>query len=243
MTPWHTGRMCAFDLETTGLDTETARIVTACVALVGGGQPAQRSTWLADPGIDIPAEASAVHGITTEQARAEGSPAVEVVKAITEVLAGAVAEGVPVVALNARYDLTTLDRECRRHGVLPLVDDVVAPQLRVIDPFVIDKALDPYRRGKRTLTALCEHYRVQLDGAHDAGADAVAAARVAWRQGQISRLAAMSLDELHEAQVGWAADQAASLAAYFQRTPGKEHQAAEVRGEWPLVPFKSGEEV
>lgn len=34
---WHTGRLAAFDLETTSPNPDDARIVTACVAFVGGG--------------------------------------------------------------------------------------------------------------------------------------------------------------------------------------------------------------
>ena len=45
----------------------------------------------------------------------------------------------------------------------------------VIDPFVIDKHIDPYRKGKRTLTAVCEHHGVKQTDAHDATGDDLAA--------------------------------------------------------------------
>lgn len=233
---WHLGRLAAFDLETTAPDPEEARIVTACVAFVGGGQEPHTTTWLSDvDGAEIPAEAAAIHGVTTEHARAKGRPAKEVVQEIVSVLEGATGYGVPVVAMNARYDLTALDRDARRLGVTPL--DIESGLVRVVDPFVIDKAVDRWRKGSRTLTALCEHYQVKLEGAHDAAADAVAAARVAWRLGSVHpRLAAMSLDELHRAQVAWARQQAEGLREYFERTPDKRHLAATVRGEWPLIP-------
>jgi DNA polymerase III epsilon subunit-like protein len=145
--------------------------------------------------------------------------------------------------MNARYDLTVLDRECRRHGVETLldryVDDVIWP---VIDPFVIDKAVDRYRKGSRTLAALCDHYRVSLDGAHDSAADAIAAARVAWRLGATRpELAAMDVEALHHKQIEWARQQAESLADYFRRTPGKEMWADGVRTEWPLIPHQRGD--
>lgn len=235
---WHLKRMAAFDLETTAADPEQARIVTACIVQVGGGQPPQPATWVADPGVEIPEEAAKIHGYTTDRARAEGRPAAEVVEEITAALGQVLQYGIPIVAMNARYDLTVLDRECRRHGLHTLVDryidDVIWP---VIDPFIIDKHVDRYRRGSRTLTALCEHYQVQLDGAHDSAADAIAAARVAWRLGSTRPdLAAMDLEELHHAQIKWAAQQAESLREYFAKTSGKEHLADTVRSEWPLVP-------
>ncbi|MFP8960001.1 exonuclease domain-containing protein [Streptomyces nanhaiensis] len=238
MTGWHLGRLCGFDLETTGVDVETDRIVTACVVQVGGGHGTETLTWLADPGIDIPEGAAKVHGITTERARAEGQPAAKVVQDVVYALADAVFNGLPIVAMNASYDLTMLDREARRHGIKPLTD-AVGDRLRVVDPRVLDKRIDRYRRGSRTLTALCEHYKVALDGAHDAAADAIAACRVAWRIAQQEPvIGEATLGFLHDKQVQWAAEQAEGLAAYFRRTPGKEHQADGVRGDWPLVPFE-----
>jgi len=71
MTAWHTDWMAAFDLETTGTDPETARIVTATIVHIKGAQTETQS-WLVNPGIEIPAEAAAIHGVTTERARAEG---------------------------------------------------------------------------------------------------------------------------------------------------------------------------
>jgi DNA polymerase-3 subunit epsilon len=233
---WHLGRLCGFDLETTGVDVENDRIVTACAVQCGGKYPTQSVTWLANPGIDIPEGATKVHGVTTEQARTEGQPAGEVVQQITQALTQCVRSGIPIVAMNASFDLTLLDREARRHGVWPLVDGV-GDELRVIDPKVLDKHVDERRPGKRTLTDLCRLYEVPLDGAHDAAADALAACRVAWRLGAaVPRLGAMSIDDLHQAQIKWAEDQGRSLAAYFRRTPGKESRADGVRTEWPLIP-------
>lgn len=236
MSAWFNGPFCGFDLETTGVDVETDRIVTGCVVSCGGGAETLSRTWLADPGVDIPEGAAKVHGITTERARADGRPAIDVVAEVIEALADAAAEGVPIVAMNASFDLTMLDREARRYGVLPLADmpDV---QLRVIDPRVLDKQVDKFRRGGRTLTDLCKHYDVPLDGAHAADADAIAACRVAWRIGtRYAKVGALSLRELHDAQVGWAREQAESLADYFRKTPGKEEWADGVRTEWPLIP-------
>jgi len=175
---WYAERLAAFDIETTGVDPECDRIVTAAVSLVGGGQPAEHLSWLVDPGIEIPSDASAVHGITTERARAEGRIAGEAVDEITTVLADQLRQGVPIVAFNARFDLTILDREASRAGVAPLLDRVGGPDgLLVVDPLILDKHFDRFRRGKRTLGTVCAHYGVALDEAHAANDDALAAAR------------------------------------------------------------------
>lgn len=232
MSNWHHGRLAAFDIESTGINPQTDRIVTATVSVVGGGLPTDSLSWLADPGIPIPEGAARVHGITTEQARAEGRPSAEVVGEIVERLAVEVAQGVPIVAFNARYDLTMLDREARRHGLVPLEQrgDVL-----VIDPLIIDKQLDMYRKGKRTLTEVCKVYSVSLseDDAHAADADAIAAARVAWRMGEKFEELQVGLRELHASQIIWAADQAASLEQYF-RSQGRDETCER---EWPVVPL------
>ena len=76
-----------FDLETTGIDVEADRIVTAHVGLLdASGTVLRARDWVADPGIEIPAGATAVHGITTARARAEGRPAPEVIREIIAAL-------------------------------------------------------------------------------------------------------------------------------------------------------------
>ncbi len=231
---WHTGRLVAFDIETTGIEPARDRIVTAAVSIVGGGQPTESRSWLVDPGVAIPAGATAVHGITDEHAQAEGQSPREAVEEITAVLAEQLRGGVPVIAFNARFDLTILDREAHRHGCRPLIERVGgANEMLVIDPHVLDKQFDRFRRGKRTLGAVCEHYRVPLDEAHAAGADAIAAARLAYRLGStVEELRAFDLRVLHREQIAWAAEQAASLQDYFQRQGRDEH----VEGAWPVIP-------
>ncbi|GDY61930.1 hypothetical protein SAV14893_013230 [Streptomyces avermitilis] len=71
---WHEQLLIGFDLETTGTDPREARIVTGAVIEVKGQEPVGRREWLADPGVEIPADAVAVHGITNERAAAEGGP-------------------------------------------------------------------------------------------------------------------------------------------------------------------------
>lgn len=237
MSAWYEGLLVGFDLETTGVDPEVDRIVTACVVSSepGGSSPC---TWLADPGVPIPDEAAAVHGVSTDRARAEGLPSAVAVGQIIESLTAHARVGAPLVAMNARFDLTILDREARRHGVASLTERL-GGDLRVLDPIVLDKQVDRYRRGKRTLSALCEHYGVPLEVAHSADADAVAAVGVVR---EIARrwpaVAGASVEFLHTAQVGWARQQAKSLAAYFART--SPERVASVRGEWPFVPAQRG---
>jgi DNA polymerase-3 subunit epsilon len=162
--------MVAFDIESTGVDPETARIVTADVARIEpSGKVVEPRSYLADPGVEIPAEATEVHGITTEHARKHGMDPADLVLLLVDDLESPWREGIPVVAFNAVYDLTVVDRELRRHHGRPL-----AITGGVLDPFVIDKAVDRYRKGSRKLGDVCKHYGLTLDNAHNSAADAEA---------------------------------------------------------------------
>ncbi|MEZ7004979.1 exonuclease domain-containing protein [Streptomyces sp. AD55] len=231
---WHRRPFLGLDLETSGTDPERDCIVTAAVVRYGGGRPTAALPWVAVPEFEIPAEAAAVHGWTTDRARAEGAPADGVVAEVIDAVVSGVEQGYPLVIMNAPFDLTLLDRAARRLGVVPLGERA---RPYVLDPRVLDKQVDPYRRGRRRLEDLCRHYCVRLDGpAHDSQVDALAACDVAWRIANRHRwLQGRSLAQLHEEQRRWAYEQNVSFRDYLARTPGRELEALGVRLDWPLV--------
>ena len=216
-------RMLAFDLETTSANPKEARIVTSALVRIDG-RDVQKVEHLADPGIEIPQEATNVHGITTEKARAEGRPHEEVLKDTVEAIKAAWEDGLTLIVYNAAFDLTVLRS---------LTGDfkVTGP---VYDPYVIDRVSDKWRKGKRTLGAVCEHYGVELGNAHEATADALAAARVAWKQVRqhYPNLAQMDDNELMEFQaVKWYEDRV----AFKKYLEGKGRDASDVSTAWPLI--------
>lgn len=216
------GRLLAFDLETTGPDPRTAHVVTSALIAIDGPHKVTRG-WLADPGVEIPAGASAVHGISTEHAREHGRPHAEVVAETVEGIRAGWREGRTLVVFNACFDLTILRR-------WDPTFEVLGP---VVDPFVVDRALDTFRRGKRTLEAVCTHHAVRLDGAHEAEADALAAARLAWKfLGDNPELAHMDWRELNARQAQWHEERQRDFAAYLERT-GKD--ASGVNRNWPIA--------
>lgn len=215
-TGWAAGPLAAFDIESTGVDVETARVVTACVATVNVEPAEPPHGWLVNPGVEIPEEATAVHGITTAVAREQGLPPALALCAIRAALVEAWDLGRPVVVFNAPYDLTLLDRELRRHNLEPLHAIGL-----VVDPLVLDRHVDRFRRGPRKLDAMCQHYAVRLDGAHDSTQDALAAARVAWRIAQQHpAIAALDWDDMFALQVDAHAAWAEGFEAYL-RSQGK----------------------
>ena len=203
--------IAVFDTETTGIAPETTRIVSAHVSILNAhGEVEQPHNWLIDCGIDIPEQATAVHGITTERMRAEGTPAAEGIFELVSTLSRLLDSGIPVVAYNASYDFTILDREAQRYNLTALM----SPK-PIVDPLIIDKHVDKFRKGKRTLEATAAHYGVDLSGAHDAAVDAIAAGRVAQAIGKkFAADLAFPASELHDLQVQWAKEQAESYATW-----------------------------
>jgi DNA polymerase-3 subunit epsilon len=245
VTGWHLGPMTPFDIESGGVDVGNDGVITVTVASLGGHGFRTKEAWsgLIAVDFDIDPEATRVHGITTEYARANGKPAADVLDEAAERLAASLGGGVPVVGMNMPFDFTILDRNCRRYGVPTLNDRLNGqPIAPVIDVLTIDRHLDRYRPGGRKLVDLCSHYGVRHDGAHDATEDAWAAARIAYVIGSRSHLpreelfdlymhrrypdrlvrewrafARLTLPELHAAQVDWYAESTKSLGEYWAK--------------------------
>lgn len=234
---WAIVKRAAWDFETTGVDVEHDRIVTAALVIRHGDATVQRH-WIINPGIECPEEATNVHGYTTERLQAEGAEPATALGEIASQLAEILAEGLPLVSFNGAFDYSILHFELLRHG-LPTMAERLNGQLplTLLDAFVLDKSLDPYRKGSRRLQAVAEHYAVPLTEAHDATADAVAALDVT--EQIIARnpgLGTQSPARLYRAQRVWARQQAASLQAYLrsERAGEKRNPDALVDGSWPL---------
>ncbi len=206
---WLDGPMTGFDLETTGVDRFGDRPVSLALVHMVGGAVVARRVAIVDPGCEVPAAATAIHGITTEHARAVGMPLEQAVELLSGELVAASERGEPVVGMRLDFDVTILDTLCRQ------VDGRGLAQRGwngpALDAGVLDRRLDRFRRGRRTLSHLCEHYGVALAEAHDAGADAEAALGVLRALARrFPAIAASTLEDLHGAQVHWHREWAAS---------------------------------
>ncbi len=220
-------KLAVFDLETTGLDLKTSRIVTAAVAVLNAnGEAVEVHEWLVNPGIEIPEAAANVHGITTEMARAKGVEPSPAIAEIIAVLTRLEAE-MPLVAFNAPYDFSILKSEALRYGLEPLEPKAV------IDPLVLDRQLVKFRSGKgsRNLVALCKDYEVELLDAHNSTADAIAAGRLAQRQASKFPQLNVSISELHASQVIWSDEQSLDFEKWFKQQDRPDYRA--VLG-WPI---------
>lgn len=227
---WHRGPLASYDCETSGVDTAVARIVTAALVRANG----QVLEWLSDlDGAEIPEGAYNVHKVSTEYAHAHGRPAKQVVEEIADAIAGEISAGrASLVVMNAPFDLPLLEAECARYGVATVADRIGCTE-PVIDPLVLDRHADRYRRGKRTLEALAAHYTVELTEAHMARADALAALAVAVRIGESYPELQLPAHRIHMHQVHWHAEWAANFQQFLR---GKGDTEAIIDGSWPLRP-------
>ncbi|MBB6174986.1 DNA polymerase-3 subunit epsilon [Nocardiopsis mwathae] len=229
---WHSGELAGYDCETSSNDPRAAFLVSAALMPPSGAA----RTWLADPGErEIPQDAIDVHGITNERARAEGAPAEEVLAEIAECLTEHLLAGRGLVIFNAPYDLGVLTAELRRHGLKSLAERLSGEPCPIIDPLVIDRGIDPYRRGPRNLAAMCAYYGVDQGDAHTAQDDAAACLALAREIGaRHPDVAALSLADLHARQVEWAAAYARSRQEWLDRT--KPGHGRVIDGAWPSAP-------
>lgn len=227
---WINRPRATFDLETTGVNVQTARIVTASLILLNpDGSVARAGEWLADPGVEIPEGAAAVHGITTEYAREHGQPARQVVWELAGAIGSLFLDGVPVIAFNAAYDFSVLHHEMVRHRVA----DGELPAGCILDPYIIHKQVIPRKRGNRRLESLAAEHGVQLDHAHTSKDDALAAERLLVKLAQrFPHVLDKDALVLHEQQVQWAHQQAADFQAWLRTQPGKQDKV--IDGRWPV---------
>ena len=233
-----------FDLETTGTDVETDHIVTAFFGVLNG-DGSLRFGWdlmVKPEGWTIPTEASDIHGVTTEHALEHGTHTTEEVltKLGSLIRLYCYEQRLPLVGHNLSYDLTLFDREALRtfpnrpsRSVARLLENV-----NILDTLVLDKGVDPYRKGKRTLTVTAEHYGVELtaEEAHGARADAIASGRILQALIPLPEVGGQSLIRLQELQREWKREQAASLQKYLRTKADPPIPDAIVDPNWPFIP-------
>lgn len=160
--PWNELPLVVIDFEATSADPTTCAPVEVAAVRFEGGRAVSEFSTLLDPGMPIPADATAIHGITDEMV--QGKPTLAAVAPQLFELA----QGAVPVAYNAPYDRTLLHRFVTGSHC-PAFD----PALTWIDVFVIIGKVDKYvpGTGRLKLGPTCERWGVKLDGAHRAVAD------------------------------------------------------------------------
>jgi DNA polymerase-3 subunit epsilon len=165
--------LIVFDLETTGVNTKTDRIVQICIMVDGVCK-----TRLVNPGITIPKEASDVHGITDEMVK-DAPTFKQIAKSLFEVISGR-----DLCGFNSNhFDVPLLINEFARCGY-----DLDVSGVKLIDVSNIYRRLNP-----RSLEAAYKQYTgAELDGAHNAENDV----KATWLL--LEKIKEVHKEELHE---------------------------------------------
>jgi DNA polymerase-3 subunit epsilon len=209
MVMWAAREVLGFDFETTGVDRFTDVPVSYALVSVVGGDVRTTTAELVDPGRDIPADATEVHGISTERARSEGIPLGDAVMKVADAVVSASRRRVPLAGMKLDYDLTILDTQLRHLTGIGLVERGWSGP--VLDAVVLDRHLDRFRAGSRTLGSLCDYYGVDIGNAHDATADALASVRVLIAlSARYKEMRNAEPPSLHQSQIEWHEDWARS---------------------------------
>ena len=161
-------KVLGFDLETTGFDHRSDRIVQ--FALIGSDVDGSHVNLqsLVSPRVRIPPETTRVHGIPDADVRGAGDFS-QHVAGISSMVEDSVIVGHNVLQFDWRF----LEMECMRAGV-------EAPRPRaVIDTLVLARRLRI--PGRHTLGHLCHRFGISMDRSHRADVDAGATLLLLWR--------------------------------------------------------------
>jgi DNA polymerase-3 subunit epsilon len=167
-----------------------------------------RESLLVDPGVPVPDEARAIHGITDEEL--SGAPKIdEVLSRVVERLRGRLP-----VAYNADFDRGFLHAEVARVvariGELTDAPAALRGDVVWIDPLVWAREILRDLKSRR-LGDVCAHFGIPLEQAHRAAGDAEATGRVLLALAE--RMPTM-YGEVVRLQSRYAAFQEAELAAW-----------------------------
>jgi DNA polymerase-3 subunit epsilon len=193
-TAWHDLPIALLDVETTGRDASVDRVVELGIVIARHGVVTARYNWLLHPGIPIPAEVTAIHGIKDEDVK--DSPRFE---AVAHEVAAALSGCVPG-AYNAAFDRAFLVSEFGRTGTaLPTspasegAPATLPPALRKdvewIDPLVWAREIQQGEKS-RALGEVAARLGVKLENAHRASDDAEAAMLVLYSLAKTGKIPA-----------------------------------------------------
>ena len=237
MTDYFDGPLVGFDIESTGVDQFEDRVVT--FSMVFSPSAAHFPTileWNIDPGVEIAEGATAVHGISTAHAQEFFMDASKAMPYIARRMEAIVDHGIPFVIYNAPFDTTMIYQEFERYNV-PLRYTREEMFAKVIDPLVIDKACDKWRKGSRKLTDTAKIYGYDLTNAHNSTADVEATLHIARRLKKYFK-PEMTIEHLQEFQKDAKIEQSTSFQKYLRKKLDEDGNlvdpTAVINSEWPF---------
>lgn len=150
------------DAETSGVDTANDRIITWFMRAREGDEVVFERNWILDPGVEIPEEAAAVHGMSTEWVREHGRKDVD--EAIMEIvceITDAVKAGFVLCGYNHAFDLAMLESEYKRYWLFDLI--WLRENSRFIDPAIFSRVFDKYVKGGHQLITVAKRNGIEIE--------------------------------------------------------------------------------
>jgi len=152
--------LCFFDLETTGINITTDRIVEISILKVYPNGNKESKTWLVNPEIPIPAEVSAIHGITDDKVANE-----PMFKQLATEINNMIKDADLAGFNSNRFDIPLLAEEMLRADM----------DFDMKSRLAIDVQTIFHKMEQRTLSAAYKFYcDKNLENAHTAAADTLA---------------------------------------------------------------------
>jgi DNA polymerase III epsilon subunit-like protein len=189
--PWMAHNLVVFDVETTGLDSVNDRIVEVGLARFENGLLVKRWGSIVYPEMSIPDEASAIHGITN----LDVATAPLFIETISRILS--ISQNAQPVAYNASFDRSFWFNALKR---LPLTElesvPLFNPEVRWLDPLVFVRHFDGLWGDGNKLTTATGRYSVNLESAHRATDDAVAAGRLLYALAEYRKIPPWTMTEI-----------------------------------------------
>jgi DNA polymerase-3 subunit epsilon len=175
MAGWTELSWLCIDTETTGIDPQTDRIVELGATAFQGGQLRRKMGMLVNPGVPIPADATAVHGITDDEVA--DCPSLD---EIAERFLGHVRQAEVLVGYNWPFDAGLLDvalGDAWRHAIRdkPVIDVLVLVRFDDVGRYWKGP-------GRHRLDAVAERLGIARQGkAHRASSDCILTCRILWQ--------------------------------------------------------------
>jgi len=178
---WEEMDVALLDVETTGRDASVDRVVEVGIVVGRRGDVVARYNWLIHPGMPIPPEVIAIHGITDEMVK--DKPRFEEVA--TEI--GNALRGCVPAAYNALFDRAFMQGEFARAKAATSGIPAMARDVEWLDPLVWARDIQSDEKS-RALGDVAARLGVKLESAHRASDDAEAALRVLFALGKDPRM-------------------------------------------------------
>ena len=152
--------ICFFDIESTGVNVVNDRIVELSVLKIFPDNTKESKTWLVNPEMEIPAETTAIHGITNEKIANEPT-----FKELAHTVYNMIKDSDLAGYNSNKFDIPMLAEEFLRADIEFHMENRKAVDIQNIF----------HRMEQRTLSAAYKFYcQKDLENAHTAEADTIA---------------------------------------------------------------------